>query len=67
MLWNQLEYDVQKLVINKLKDLLKIERNLLFKMGLEAAILELEIWSNSPIETYEDNFTALAEFANEKE
>lgn len=50
MIWNQLDYATQLRIVNKIFQLALIEDDDCIKDGLIAAINELEIWSNSPIE-----------------
>lgn len=50
MIWNELNYDIQKIVIDKIVDLLKEENNSLTQDAIIAAVHELQIWSNSPID-----------------
>ena len=48
MLWNELNYDLQQKVIDRIVDLLKDEENDAMQDGLIAAVHELEVWSNTP-------------------
>lgn len=48
MIWNELEYDLQRKVIDRIVDLLKDEESGEMQDGIIAAVHELEIWSNTP-------------------
>lgn len=48
MIWNQLPYELQQKVIDRIVTLLEDEENDLMQDGLIAAVHELEVWSNSP-------------------
>lgn len=48
MLWNELNYELQQKVIDRIVDLLKDEENDAMQDGIIAAVHELEVWSNSP-------------------
>lgn len=50
MLWNQLDYNVQALVIDRIVDLLKDEESGLMQDGIMAAVHELELWSNKNLD-----------------
>lgn len=50
MLWNQLDYGVQAMIIDRIVDLLKNEDNDLMQDGIMAAVHELELWSNKNLE-----------------
>lgn len=69
MTWNQLNYELQKQVINALIKSLETEEDSLMQDGIMAAINELELWSNSPIDSEssageEISFVARANFFN---
>lgn len=53
MLWNKLEYQEQLQIIDKIVSLLEKEEDPRVQDGLMAAIHELELWSNSPIQSLE--------------
>ena len=71
MIWNELDYATQMRVIDKIVDLLKDEDDGLMQDGIIAAVHELEIWSNSPIEgeiePEADPFVAQAQFVEAEE
>lgn len=48
MIWNELDYDLQQKVIDRITDLLKDEEEDEMQDGIIAAVHELEIWSNTP-------------------
>lgn len=48
MLWNELDYETQVKVIDRIVDLLKNEEDDLMQDGIIAAVHELEVWSNTP-------------------
>ncbi len=48
MLWNELDYDLQVKVIDRIVDLLKDEEDGAMQDGIMAAVHELEVWSNTP-------------------
>jgi hypothetical protein len=48
MIWNQLDYDLQQKVIDRIVTLLESEEDSNMQDGLIAAVHELEVWSNSP-------------------
>jgi hypothetical protein len=50
MLWNQLDYGVQAMVIDRIVDLLKEENDSLVQDGIIAAVHELELWSNKDLD-----------------
>lgn len=54
MLWNQLDYNVQALVIDRIIDLLREENNDLMQDGIMAAVHELELWSNKNLDELMD-------------
>jgi hypothetical protein len=59
MIWNQLNYDLQQKVIDRIVTLLESEEDSVMQDGLIAAVHELEVWSNSPcqvIDIEEDPF-----------
>ena len=47
-MWNELSYEDQVKIMNFLRSLLSKQTDPELQVGLEAAIKELEIWSNSP-------------------
>ena len=55
MIWNNLSYDLQCKVIDRIVDLLKDEENDAMVDGIIAAVHELEVWSNSPCTVVETN------------
>lgn len=50
MLWNQLSYDEQLEVLDLIQGLLMRQRDKQVRLALSAALNELEVWSNSPVE-----------------
>jgi hypothetical protein len=54
MLWSELNYTDQLKIINRILDLCDQENNLANKIGLLAAVNELEIWSNSPCYSFDE-------------
>lgn len=50
MIWNQLDYNLQQKVIDRIVTLLETEEDSNMQDGLIAAVHELEVWSNSPCE-----------------
>jgi hypothetical protein len=63
MIWNELDYETQMKVIDKVVDLLKHEDDALMQDGIMAAVHELEIWSNSPVTNDDEPYVAQAQFA----
>lgn len=57
MIWNQLSYDLQSAVIDRIVDLLKNEKDDDVVDGIIAAVHELEVWSNSPCQVIEPDRT----------
>ena len=56
MQWNELDYDLQMKVVDRIINLLDKEKDPMMWEGIVAAMHELEIWSNSPCLTVEYNF-----------
>ena len=56
MQWNEIDYDNQMKVVDRIADLLDKEKAPMMRAGIIAAIHELEIWSNSPCLTVEYYF-----------
>jgi hypothetical protein len=56
MQWNEVDYDNQMKVVDRISDLLDKERDPIMLAGIIAAIHELEIWSNSPCIVIEYDF-----------
>lgn len=54
MIWNQLPYELQQKVIDKVVTLLETEEDESIQDGLIAAVHELEVWSNSPCDILGD-------------
>ncbi len=54
MQWNELDYELQRKVIDRIVDLLKDEEDSSMQDGIMAAVHELEIWSNTPCTVLED-------------
>lgn len=50
MIWNQLPYELQQKVINRIVTLLETESDDAMQDGIIAAVHELEVWSNTPCE-----------------
>jgi hypothetical protein len=48
MLWNELDFNFQEKVIDRIIDILKEDNSDDMQYGIMAAIHELECWSNSP-------------------
>ena len=53
-MWNELDYETQKRVMDLVEDLLLKQTDITMQDGLAAALTELEIWSNSPIRIVKD-------------
>lgn len=51
ILWNHLQYIDQVKAMNRISDLIQDETDPLTKIALAAALIELEIWSNGPVES----------------
>jgi len=49
MQWNELEYEVQMKVMDRIGDLIFQTEDEQMQFAIAAAITELEVWSNSPI------------------
>lgn len=61
MLWNELDYNVQQKVIDRIVDLLKDEEQDIMVDGIIAAVHELEVWSNTPCQVMEsDGYVSFA-------
>lgn len=60
MLWNELDYDDQIKVLDKISSLVEKEKDSIVKSGLVAALNELDIWSNTPcnepVDIYKEEF-----------
>ena len=56
MQWNEIDYDLQMKIVERITDLLDKEKAPMMREGIIAAIHELEIWSNSPCLTVEYDF-----------
>jgi hypothetical protein len=54
MLWNEISYEEQVQILEKICDLARQETNFNIKKGLVAALNELDLWSNSPCPEYVD-------------
>jgi hypothetical protein len=54
MLWNQLNYETQMKILDRIGDLIFQEEDEAMQFGIAAAITELELWSNSPIREEEN-------------
>ncbi len=67
MIWNELDYLTQMRVIDRIVELLKNEDDDLMQDGIIAAVHELEIWSNSPIEDKDEPFIAQAQYIEPEE
>ena len=48
MLWNEISYEDQTIILDKICELAKQELNYTIRKGLVAAINELDAWSNNP-------------------
>lgn len=48
MIWNELDYELQVKVMDRIVELLENEEDGDMQDGLIAAIHELEVWSNTP-------------------
>jgi hypothetical protein len=53
MIWNQLSYELQNKVIDRIVDLLKEENDDSVVDGIMAAVHELDLWSNKPCQVIE--------------
>jgi hypothetical protein len=51
IMWNHLDYSIQLKTIKLIKDFAENQLNKTMKIALEAALLELELWSNAPVES----------------
>lgn len=49
-MWNDLSYEFQLKVLEKIEDVLLKELDEEMQEGLVEALIELELWSNKPIE-----------------
>lgn len=49
MQWNDLDYEVQLKVLDRFGDLLLKEEDEQLQFAMAAALVELEVWSNSPV------------------
>lgn len=61
MIWNELDYELQVKVIDRIVDLLKVEDDDDMQDGLIAAVHELEVWSNTPCTVMDNSNTYVAE------
>ena len=52
MQWNEFDYEMQMKILDRIGDLILQEKDEAMQFGLAAAITELEVWSNSPIQEY---------------
>jgi len=48
MLWNELSYEAQQTILDKIANLVSKESDVNIKQGLVAALNELDAWSNNP-------------------
>jgi hypothetical protein len=55
MLWNELDFDVQREVLIKILNMADNEDDSHMKKALFAAFLELRMWSNSPCQVIDDD------------
>lgn len=55
MIWNQLPYELQQKVIDRIVTLLEDEEDDVMQDGLIAAVHELEVWSNSPCQIIDES------------
>jgi hypothetical protein len=53
MQWNDFDYETQLLVIDRLASLMLKEKDDHVQFAMAAAIVELEMWSNSPCLEFE--------------
>ena len=65
MQWNELDYDLQQKVIDRVVDLLQDEEDGTMVDGIMAAVHELEIWSNTPCTVTEEPTVAHAYFEDQ--
>jgi len=49
MQWNDLDYETQQLVISRFGDMLLAEQDEQLQFAMASALVELEMWSNSPV------------------
>lgn len=62
MLWNELDYNLQVKVIDRIVDLLRDEDDDAMQDGIIAAVHELEVWSNTPCQIVDtDGYIAVAQ------
>lgn len=54
MLWNELTWEMQMQVVDKIEEVLLKETNVEMQDAIVAAMNELEIWSNTPCKIIED-------------
>lgn len=47
-LWNEIDYETQKRVMDLIEELLLKQKEIDLQDGMAAALAELEVWSNSP-------------------
>lgn len=50
VMWSHLQYIDQIKVMNKIAELIESQTDETMRVGLAAALTELEIWSNTPLE-----------------
>jgi hypothetical protein len=61
MLWNELDYELQSKVIDRIVSLLKEEEDDSMQDGIIAAVHELEVWSNTPCQIFDEKeYVAIA-------
>lgn len=54
MQWNELSWETQMKVLDKIEEILLKETDVPMQDAIVAAISELEVWSNSPCKISED-------------
>jgi hypothetical protein len=52
--WNHLEYVDQISAMKKINELIESQTDETIKVALTAALMELEIWSNAPLDVSDD-------------
>jgi len=60
MLWNELDFETQSIVLLKILNMVDDEKNKNTKKALKAAFFELRMWSNFPCPVIEEK-TIIAE------
>jgi len=68
MLWNELSYEMQMRVLDRISDLISGEKDEELQFAIAAAVVELEVWSNTPCTIVEEeSYVAQAQDAYEEQ